>query len=216
MAAKTTVKRRFVRIRGRRGGAKKQPHNMAIVWCLIGALLVGLLVALSQSGDEQETKACRPRTKSVVKKVVKTEQSASQKVQAVESEPEPEPEEEDEQGDASEEQTQPVPVIPPVSLGTPEPPETPNAPGVPLPNGNSEEDEEEEESEKSREDMLNATAPNGEYYIDMKTRSLLFTEDASLNDENLELYLEETYAETESERYDEEAAERPDENKQVK
>ena len=220
MAAKTTVKRRFVRIRGRRGGAKKQPHNMAIVWCLIGALLVGLLVALSQSGDEQETKVLRHRTKSVVKKVVKTEQPASQKVQVVESEPEsepaPEPEEEDEQGDASEEQTQPEPVVPPVSLGTPEPPETPNAPGVPLPNGNSEEDEEEEESEKSREDMLNATAPNGEYYIDMKTRSLLFTEDSSLNDENLELYLEATYAATESERYDEEAAERPDENKQVK
>ena len=189
---------------------------MTMVWCLIGALLVGLLVALSQSGDEQETKVLRPRTKSVVKKVVKTEQPASQKVQVVESEPAPEPEEEDEQGDASEEQTQPEPVVPPVSLGTPEPPETPNAPGVPLPNGNSEEDEEEEESAKSREDMLNATAPNGEYYIDMKTRSLLFTEDSSLNDENLELYLEETYAETESERYDEEAAERPDENKQVK
>lgn len=209
MAPKTAGRRKQVRIRGRKGGAKKQPRNMAMVWCLIGALIVGLLLAYSQSGGEPGKKVRRPRPQSVVKKEVKPELPTPQKEAVVAPEPEPQPE--PEQDEDSTYQPEPEPVVSPDSQDTPGPTEIPNTPVIPLPDDESEEDE-----EKSREDRLNATSQNGEYYIDMKTRSLLFTEDSSLNDENLELYLEETYAATESERYDEEAAERPDENKQVK
>jgi len=203
-------------MRGRKGGAKKQPRNMTVVWCLLGLLVGGLLLALFQTGGEQEKKPRRPQIRRTVKEEVKPAPVVvpEEVVQPADENPSPESPEK------SESVPEEISNVPSESAA-PEsaaPEELPNVPDASSPDApDSEADEgDNDDSEDTRESRLDATAPNGEYYIDMETRSLLFTDDASLNDENLEIYLEETYAETESERYDEEAAERTDENKQVK
>lgn len=198
-------------MRGRKGGAKKQPRNMTVVWCLMGLLVGGLLLTLFQTGGEQEKKPRRPQIRRTVKEEVKPAPVVvpEEVVQSKEENPSPE----------APEKSEPVPEeIPAVPSESAAPEELPNVPDTSSPNEPDTEADagDDEDSEDTRESRLDARASNGEYYIDMETRSLLFTDDASLNDENLEIYLEETYAETESERYDEEAAERTDENKQVK
>ena len=198
-------------MRGRKGGAKKQPRNMTVVWCLMGLLVGGLLLTLFQTGGEQEKKPRRPQIRRTVKEeVVKPAPVVvpEEVVQSKEENPSPEPPE----------KSEPVPEENPnVPSESAAPEELPNVPDASSPDEpDTEADAGDDEDSQDRESRLRATAPNGEYYIDMETRSLLFTDDASLNDENLEIYLEETYAKTESERYDEEAAERTDENKQVK
>lgn len=50
----------------------------------------------------------------------------------------------------------------------------------------------------------------------MTTGTLLFTEDSSQNDENLEVYLEHVMDTYETEDYDQQGAERKDENKKVR
>ena len=203
-------------MRGRKGGAKKQPRNMTVVWCLLGLLVGGLLLALFQTGGEQEKKPRRPQIRRTVKEEVKPAPVVvpEEVVQPADENPSPESPEK------SESVPEEIPNVPsesaaPESAAPEELPNVPDASSPGAPDSGADEGDD-DDSEDTRESRLDATAPNGEYYIDMETRSLLFTDDASLNDENLEIYLEETYAETESERYDEEAAERTDENKQVK
>lgn len=198
-------------MRGRKGGAKKQPRNMTVVWCLLGLLVGGLLLALFQTGGEQEKKPRRPQIRRTVKEEVKPAPVVvpEEVVQPADENPSPESPEK------SESVPEEIPTVPSESAAPEELPNVPDASSPDAPDSGADEGDD-DDSEDTRESRLDATAPNGEYYIDMETRSLLFTDDASLNDENLEIYLEETYAETESERYDEEAAERTDENKQVK
>lgn len=207
MAAKNRVKRHRVRVARRKGA---EPRKMTFVWCLIGLIICGLLMVLMQAGEE---KTQRPRRvlpkpkpeKIVIPEVVETSPApAPEPEQEQEPEPQPEPEEEP----TVEPTTGPdsVPGEPPL-----DDPEWNTSGGVPpeLP----EEKEEPEEGGKSR---LDATDEQGRKYIDMATGTLLFTDSSDLNDENLKVYLDAVYEETESERYDDEAAERPDENKQVK
>lgn len=199
MAAKNRVKRHRVRV-ARRKGAK--PRKMTLVWCLVGLIICGLLLVLMQAGEE---KTQRPRRvlpkpeKIVIPEVVETPPA-----------PAPEPQPEPEEKPAIEPTVEPEPVP---DTNTPDEPE-PDTSGVPpkLP----ELPEEKEEPEKGGKSRLDATDEQGRKYIDMATGTLLFTDSSDLNDENLKIYLDAVYEETQSERYDDEAAERPDENKKVK
>ncbi len=200
MSAKNRVKRHRVRV-VRRKGAK--PRKMTFVWCLVGLIICGLLLVLMQAGEEKTQRPRRVLPKPKPEKIVIPEVETPP---APVPEPQPEPEEEP----AIEPTVEPEPVP---DTTTPDEPE-PDTSGVPpkLP----ELPEEKEEPEKGGKSRLDATDEQGNKYIDMATGTLLFTDSSDLNDENLKIYLDAVYEETQSERYDDEAAERPDENKQVK
>lgn len=203
MAAKNRVKRHRVRV-ARRKGAK--PRKMTLVWCLVGLIICGLLLVLMQAGEE---KTQRPRCvlpKPKPEKIIIPEVVETSPAPAPEPEPQPEPEEEP----AIEPTVEPEPVPDTITPDEPEPDTSGVPPKLPeLP-------EEKEEPEKGGKSRLDATDEQGNKYIDMATGTLLFTDSSDLNDENLKIYLDAVYEETQSERYDDEAAERPDENKKVK
>lgn len=203
MAAKNRVKRHRVRV-ARRKGAK--PRKMTFVWCLIGLIICGLLLVLMQAGEEKTQRPRRVLPKPKPEKIIIPEVVETSPAPAPEPKPQPEPEEEP----AIEPTVEPEPVP---DTTTPDEPE-PDTSGVPpkLP----ELPEEKDEPEKGGKSRLDATDEQGNKYIDMATGTLLFTDSSDLNDENLKIYLDAVYEETQSERYDDEAAERPDENKQVK
>ena len=204
MAAKNRVKRHRVRV-ARRKGAK--PRKMTLVWCLVGLIICGLLLVLMQAGEEKTQRPRRVLPKPKPEKIVIPEvETPPAPVPTPEPAPQPEPEEDN----APEPTVEPEPEPDTSSPDEPEPDTSGVPPKLPeLP-------EEKEEPEKGGKSRLDATDEQGNKYIDMATGTLLFTDSSDLNDENLKIYLDAVYEETQSERYDDEAAERPDENKQVK
>lgn len=203
MAAKNRVKCHRVRV-ARRKGAK--PRKMTLVWCLVGLIICGLLLVLMQAGEEKTQRPRRVLPKPKPEKIIIPEVVETSPAPAPEPEPQPEPEEEP----AIEPTVEPEPVPDTITPDEPEPDTSGVPPKLPeLP-------EEKEEPEKGGKSRLDATDEQGNKYIDMATGTLLFTDSSDLNDENLKIYLDAVYEETQSERYDDEAAERPDENKKVK
>ncbi len=183
---------------------------MGVVWGLLVLLVGGLMFALLNvgSGEAQPQKPRRAVAKKVVKKAPAT-QPAEEEAKDVAPEPPTLVEE-------TEEQPESEPAEEPLIVAEPPLDDRPaDVPSVDQPEEEAPTEDEDDEKEDRRR-RLSRTDEDGNYYIDMATGTLLFTPDSALNDENLEIYLDsimDTYA---TQEYDQEGAERTDEEKQVK
>lgn len=199
----------------REKGRRRQPRqNNAVLCALVGIVFGGLFLLMFNQNQEKDKRVRRPVAKVEIEKgKIPAEshaaQDTSEKTTPVAPVPPPQPAEVDDNDAparlavANDNPSKTTPDVPGKST-----PVTPNPPVVPptLPH----------EEAPCKDDRLTATNSCGERYIDMTTGTLLFTEDSSQNDENLEVYLEHVMDTYETEDYDQQGAERKDENKKVR
>lgn len=215
MSAK--VSRRGKRYRlVRRRSTCLTPQRKVILWGLVGVVFAGLFLLMSNINSAPNKQVRRSAVKKAKPALVVLEKSqpksttasdvALEESSSVVPSPEPERKENetdrnmlaanDNEDNASEEPDKSMPVGPPP---------------VDIPTVAT------DDAAKPRKyKRLTETNENGDQYIDMATGTLLFTENASLNDENLDIYLERVMDRYESQEYDQEGAERQNENKQVR
>ena len=189
------------------------PQRKMVLWCLVGIVVGGLSLLVANVNPAPPKQVRRPAVKKVKPALVSLKPApskpASEAIAEEKISPAPSPEPQ-----TDEEPTELASTDYGDYESSPDIPDN-DIPVAPTPDNTSTDTTDESPVTRGK-DRLTATNENGDQYIDMATGTLLFTEDSSLNDENLEIYLENVMDTYKSKEYDQQGAERTNENKQVR
>lgn len=192
---------------------QRSKSQNGVLWGLSGALLVAMVAMAVLVSDEK--KAPSPPAQARIQRTVKP--SLPPKIEEQQEQPVPDntpvadvkPEYEDAVVLAPTPKKEVVEVLYEAKESAPD-----LSSDMDTPNEVNEADDQEPTEDKDENVKEDETEP--EPLVDMNTRTLLFTTEAQTNDDNLSYYLDQIETQYETGEYDEEAAERSDDERKVK